>query len=546
MRDGVELATRLYVPERGAPPFSIILLRTPYNKDWLEGYGRYFRAAGYVVAIQDVRGRWASPGTWEPFVHEGADGFDTIEWLGTQEWSTGKVAMVGGSYSGTAQFAAAALHPPHLVTIVPTVAPAMPFDNIPREGGALAMGWALRWANIMENARTGRELQAMLQRSVTDDWTGPLSGLPVIDLDRSLAGQEITYFRDWARHPPEDPYWNAFADLSALETVDIPVFLQTGWFDPGTRGAREAFDHLIRGGNRHVRFLVGPWAHGDRGTRRLNGIDMGATAERDLMAEYLGWFDFWLKTDGADAPDAPGVELFLMGSNRWLTGERYPLPETTTRELYLAGPDRPGATGRLEWQAPETVDASDTFIYRPDQPTPSFHAALKRGGLEAYRERIERGGDALVYESDPLERPLDIAGPLQMHLFASSTAVDTDWTATLYGLQPTGEIRVLGLTFGIQRARYRESMTAPTFLDPGTVYPFVIDLGHTAVTLHAGERLRLEIASAAFPEFSRNLNTGGNNETEATWVEARQRVFRSTVHPSHLVLPILESAGTVH
>jgi putative CocE/NonD family hydrolase len=541
MRDGVHLATDLSFPREGGPPYPVILIRTPYNKNWLTSYADYYTRSGYVVAIQDVRGRWASEGDWEPFIHEGTDGFDTIEWLGTQRWSTGKVAMVGGSYAGTAQFAAAIQKPPHLVTIVVNVAPAMPFDNIPREGGALALGWALRWTDIIENARTGQELQAKLQRSIEEDWSQAFANLPVIDLDQTVVGHEVPYFRDWATRAPSDEYWEPLSYLSALDAVEIPVLLQSGWFDPGTRGARLAFEHLTRGPNHPIRMILGPWAHGDQGTRKVGGVDMGAEAERDLMSEYRRWFDFWLKTDAIDAPTTPGVEVYVMGSNRWLNGDQYPLEGTSMRPLYLAGSSGQGTHGRLEWAPPTAVEAFDSFTYDPGAPTPSFHAALKRGALDEYWTRINAGRDVLIYESAPLDQPLDIVGPIEARIFASSSATDTDWTATLYGLTDTGDVRVLGLTFGILRARFRDSLTNPSLLDPGTVYSFVIDLGHTAVTVRAGERLRLEVASAAFPEFSRNLNTGGNNELETRWVEARQRVYRSSNRPSHLLLPIMKN-----
>jgi putative CocE/NonD family hydrolase len=539
MRDGVVLATDLFFPGSGSPPYPVVLIRTPYNKEWIAGYGQYYARAGFAVALQDVRGRWASEGEWVPFVHEGEDGYDAIEWLGTQEWSTGKVGMVGGSYSGTAQFAAALLKPPHLVTIVPNVAAAMPDANIPRDGGALALGWALRWTDIVENARTGRDMQAKVQHSLQTDWSGPLSGLPVVDLDRSVVGGEVSYFRDWVHHVPGDDYWDSVSFLEGLEEVDIPVFLQSGWFDPGTRGTRLAFEHLIRGGNRHVRMILGPWAHGDRGSRDLNGIDMGAAAERDLMNEYRKWLEFFLMTDAHDVEDEPAVELYVMGTNRWINGPQYPPAAVEVRPLYLAGAPSQHGGGMLSWDRPPQNDAADVFTYDPSRPTPSFHAAIKRGALAAYRARVDTGRDVLVYESATFDEALDIVGPIEMKLYASSSAKDTDWTGTLYGLTPTGEARVLGLTFGILRARYRDSPTSPSLMEPGTVYPFTIDLGHTAVTLAAGERLRLEIASAAFPEFSRNLNTGGNNELETEWVTAQQRVYRSADRASHLLLPIL-------
>ncbi|MDA1348217.1 MAG: CocE/NonD family hydrolase, partial [Chloroflexi bacterium] len=472
MRDGTGLATDLYFPGSGSPPYPLVLIRTPYNKEWMPGYGQYYAQAGFAVALQDVRGRWASEGEWVPFVHEAEDGYDAIEWLASQEWCTGKVGMVGGSYSGTAQFAAAILKPPHLVTIVPNVAAAMPDANIPRDGGVLALGWALRWADIIETARTGHDLQAKVQHSIQADWTGPLSGLPVIDLDRTIVGREVSYFRDWVTHEPGDDYWDSVEFLEGLEQVDIPVFLQSGWFDPGTRGTRLAFEHLIRGGNRHVRMILGPWAHGDRGRRDLNGIDMGAEAERDLMSEYRKWLEFFLMTDAHDVADEPGVELYVMGRNRWISGPEYPPAAVQIRPLFLAGAPGSEAPGKLAWHRPTLADAADVFTYDPSKPTPSFHAAIKRGALDEYRARVDAGNDVLIYESSPVDEPFDVVGPIKMKLHASSSAKDTDFTVTLYGLTPKGEARVLGLTFGILRARYRDSLTRPSLMDPGTVYPF--------------------------------------------------------------------------
>jgi putative CocE/NonD family hydrolase len=537
MRDGIELATDLYFPEAENPPYPAILIRTPYNKAMLEQYGRYYARAGFVVAIQDVRGRWASQGEWQPFVHEGDDGYDAVEWLAQQEWSDGKIGMSGASYSGTAQLLAATRKPPHLTTIVPVVAPAMPFENIPRDGGALMLGWALRWADIAENAKSGAEMQAKVTAGIMDDWSYRLSGLPVITLDEQVTGAAIPYFRDWAKNLPESPYWRTMRYLEALRSVDIPVFLQSGWFDPGVHGAISAFNELTAGNNPHVRLLIGPWVHGDQGSRYLNGMDMGAQAERDLMAEYRRWFEFWLQTDGDNAPTEPGVELFVMGANRWITGTQYPVQDTKEWKLFL---HRKDGRGILSADTPPTKDECDEFVYDPGDATPSFHAALKRGTLDAYMSRIDSAGDVLVYESNRLENSLSIAGPIDIQLFASTSAVDTDWVATLYALDKHDRARVLGLTFGIQRARYRLSMTEPVFSIPGEVTSYQLPLGHTAAVLQSGEKLRIEIASAAFPEYSRNLNTGGHNELDTEWVTARQCVYRSEEHASHLVLKILE------
>lgn len=274
----------------------------------------------------------------------------------------------------------------------------------------------------------------------------------------------------------------------------------------------------------------------------VGGVDMGVQAERDLMAEYRNWFDFWLKKESPVAPDSPGVELYLMGGGRWLASSSYPLNKISRRRLYLSGRDENERVGRLEWESPKSLEAFDTFTYSPGQPTPSYYAALKRGRIEEYRRRAAIQDDVISYESAPAEERFYIVGSIRAVLYASSSARDTDWTATLYAVDEAERSRPLGLTFGILRARYRDSMKKPSLLEPGEVNRFQLDLGHTAVVLEPGERLHLDIASAAFPDYSRNLNTGGDNELETDWVVARQRIYRSPVRPSHLLLPILEKA----
>ncbi len=538
MRDGVELATDLYFPDGQPGPYPVILIRTPYNKAFLEGYGRYYSRWGYAVAIQDVRGRWGSSGDWEPFVHEGDDGYDAIEWLAGREWSTGKVGMAGGSYSGSAQFAAAVRRPPHLTTIVPSVTPAMPFHNLPYDGGVLLLGWAIRWTDIVENARSGAELQRMLERSVSEDWTSALDHLPVIDLDKIVVGSTVPYWRAWVHHNTDDEYWRSVHYLDELASVEIPVLLQSGWFDGGTRGTRLAFERLRAGNNDDVWMIVGPWVHSDRGTRYVEGIDMGVEAEVDLMALYRRWFDHWLKGEDNGIKDEPHVRAYLMGANRWLTGEEYPLPDVSPERFYLI-PGGDGGVGGLRRGQVAAGYPHSEYTYDPGDPTPSFYAYAKRRALLDYTRRTRDRGDLLAFETPPMDEALHIAGPLSVTLFASSSAVDTDWVATLYAITETDAPRFIGVTFGVLRARFRNSMAEPSPIEPGRIYAYKLDLGHTAVTIPEGQRLRLEIASAAFPEYSRNLNTGETSELGTDYSVAHQRVYHDAETASFLQLPVL-------
>ena len=203
MRDGVKLATDIYFPSPKSGPFPVILMRTPYNKDILKGYGGFFSGQGYVLAAQDVRGRFESQGEWEPFINEREDGYDTVEWLAARDWSTGKIGMYGGSYSGLVQFAAAVLKPPHLVTIVPNITPAMPFNNMPYEGGLLVMGGDIRWIDIIENTKTAADMREKAREVYTKDWYSLLKSLPVIDLDKKILGKENPYWRRWIKNRDE-------------------------------------------------------------------------------------------------------------------------------------------------------------------------------------------------------------------------------------------------------------------------------------------------------------------------------------------------------
>ncbi|NIT61705.1 MAG: CocE/NonD family hydrolase [Aliifodinibius sp.] len=542
MQDGIQLATDLYFPSEADNSYPAILIRTPYNKNFLEEYGIYYSMRGYVVAIQDVRGRFSSEGDWVPFLNEGQDGYDSVEWLAAQGWCTGKIGMLGGSYSGSVQFLTAIKRPPHLSTIIPNIAPAMPFENLPYDGGVLLLGWGIRWVDLVENARTGLELQQKLMASIRNDWFTPLLDLPVIDLDRKIVGKEIAYWRDWIQHNTHDSYWEPLNYLEELASLDLPVFLQSGWFDNGNRGTKLAYAQLKKGGNPNVRMIIGPWSHSDRGGRYLEGQDMGPEADINMFDLYRNWFDFWLKNADNKIMDEPPVQCYLMRSNYWLRGNKYPLTNTSLRNYYLDSESNTAGQvtkGILRPALPDDSNSYDSFSYNPASPTPSVYAYLKRNQLEQYQHQIASRNDVLIYETPVLKKALAIAGPISLVLYASSSAKDTDWSATLYGLNEMNEPYPLGMTFGMVRARFRSSRSVPVLLEPGQIYEYIIDLSHTAVTMPVGHRLRLEIASASFPEYSRNLNTGGHNEMDSTYVVADQKIYHSRQFPSHLVLPVI-------
>ena len=562
MRDVLELATDIYRPDaEGAYP--VILVRTPYKKEMNELQGRYFARRGYVYAVQDCRGRFSSPGKWVPFFNEPRDGYDTIEWLAVQPWSDGKVGMIGASYVGWVQWWAARENPPHLVTIIPNVSPPDPYFNIPYEYGGFFMWGAIWWADVLEQDATA-DLTGRAMADIMDkDYGELLRHLPVIDLDEIVLGKQNPYWRDWIQHPDNDAYWAQVSFLDRLQDLDIPVYHQSGWFDGDGIGSKLNYLAMKRYGHGNQKLILGPWGHSSSATRMgPREIDFGPNAIVDLEESYVRWLDRWLKGVENGIETEPLVSLFVMNTDQWLNGNVYPLEGTEFTPVFLASDGRANTTngnGRLIMvPPPEDAAQFDAYVYNPGDPTPSplFYQESKEdhketpGGKEEYsveEKRAEMLGyhakvtaerqDILVYETPPLDEPLTFAGPISGTLYASSSAKDADWFMHLVWVDEDGGI--FPLVKGVIRARYRKSFAEPELLEPGKIYKYEVDLWQTGITIPAGTRLRLEVSSAAFPMFSRNLNTGGHNEMETDYVSAEQRIYHDPQHPSHILLPVI-------
>jgi putative CocE/NonD family hydrolase len=539
MRDGVRLATDLYFPAGSGEPWPVILVRTPYKKERYAEYSSMFTTHGYVVAVQDVRGRFGSEGQWVPFVHEGPDGFDAVEWLAAQKWSTGKVGMVGSSYDGFVQFAAAVEKPPHLVTIVPNLALADMFTHFPYQYGVFWLQ-SLIWADIVESEATADMSGQALEAIRDKDWLTLLDHLPVVDLDEKVLGREIGYYREWIEHSTKDSYWAQGSSLEKIRALDLPVFLQSGWFDEATIGTKLAYLALAKSGNEHVKLIIGPWGHTPFAESHYRGEFMGQAAQIDLVALRVRWFDHWLKGIDSGILDEPLVQLYATGSDKWLYADTYPLPETELTALYLSseqGALPQDGGGHLSWELRSNSTEFDAYIYDPSEPTPGPFGDLQ-DDPPGYGRALAQRGDVLVYETAPFEKPVTVVGPISTILYASSSAKDTDWFITLYQVSARGALSRY-ITRGMIRARFRDSLERPELLEQDEVYRYTLDLGHTGRTFEAGSRLRMIVSSALHPLYSRNLNTGGRNELETKYVVARQRVYHSAEYPSHLSLPVV-------
>lgn len=570
MRDGTVLYADVFRPA-GEGRYPVLLQRTPYQKDspvvtGIMGDPLRFAGNGYVVVIQDTRGRYNSEGEFCVFRDDVQDGYDTVEWCAEQQWSTGKVGMYGASYVGATQWLAAISRPPHLVTILPVVTPSDYHNGWTYQGGAFELGFNLSWTLLFFAPDTalraitaegqGAERLAAIVTAI-DALPEEFRRLPLKD-QPALDGV-ADYYADWLAHPDEDDYWRAWKIEDHHDELDIPVFNIGGWYDIFLGGTIQNFTGMREHAatpeaRRGQKLLIGPWFHGIPWLANPVGqVDFGlasAGAAFDLEGMQIRWFDHWLKGEETGILDEPPVRIFVMGANEWRDEQEWPLARTQFTDYFFHSAGRANSLdgdGSLS-TTPPVDEPPDNYLYNPRDPVPTLGGGLccspshTQGG--AFDQRcIESRPDVLVYTTPALQDDLEVTGPVTVRLWASTSARDTDWTAKLVDVGPDGFAR--NLTDGILRARYRGSLTSPQLLEAGQIYEYEIDLWATSNVFRAGHRVRVEISSSNFPRFDRNLNTGGTQADEATIETALQRVYHDTKRPSRVVLPVIAAASPV-
>ncbi len=597
-RDGVGLATDIYMPAvNGAAqggPFPTLLERTPYDKASADNVakGKYFARRGYVCAMQDVRGRFQSEGEWYPFAREAPDGYDTVEWLGTRSWSDGQVGTMGDSYPGSVQSALATLDPPHLASMIVAVGASNYFHSSMRQNGALEQRfliYAFRMAVDSKEAAADPALRAELERM----WPSVLGEvesfptyesrdmLPLARVIKSFPLKEgatvlrrLPNYERWAidilTHGTFGDYWKqrGYAPGEYVEEhADVPTLYLGGWYDTYPRNTIQNFLDYTRIKISAQRLLMGPWTHGQYEITNSGDSDFGIESHIDYKDMRLSWFDYYLKGMDTEVAHWPPVRYFTMGTGDgavshsgrlsrggyWRSSGVWPPQGTRLTEHYLH------AGGGLSVERPGAGIAPSRFTFDPTDPVPTIGGSIsaahpwmnpgafdQRGGPRFVGSEdgvpLNNRSDVLTFQTPELERDVEATGPITVKLWASSSAVDTDFTAKLIDVFPPTDRSPDGLavnvTDSIMRARFRNGWETEELMEPGTPYLFEFELFPSSNLFQASHRIRVDISSSNFPRFDVNPNTGGPLGLDRSYVTAIQSIYHDAERPSCIVLPL--------
>lgn len=549
MRDGVTLRADIYKPKTDEK-LPVLLTRTPYDKSktWITPFAHVAAARGYIVIMQDVRGRYESEGEWYPFKNEANDGYDTIEWAGSLPYTNGKVGMFGGSYVGATQMLAALMRPPHLAAICPTVTASNYHDGWTYQGGAFEQWFNQSWTSgLVENTETRRWNN--LKTAMEGMNTLPLTEYPVLKAD---VNRLAPYYADWLAHPNFDEYWKRLSIEDHYGQIQAPVFTVAAWYDIFLGGSLRNFVRLQKeagteAARKGQKLYVGTGGHAGGWGGKIGAIDFGDKALLDPDQLMLRWYDKLLKGEANGAENDKPVKIFVMGKNVWRDEDDWPLARAQSTKYFLhshGAANGISGDGTLNTTAPVT-EQRDTYNYDPEDPTPTIGgplccAELPPGPGPQDQRPAEARSDVLVFTTPAFAQEFEITGPVMADLFVSSSAVDTDFTAKLVDVWPNGFAQ--NLTDGILRMRYRSSQEKPDLMNPGEIYHITVDMWATSNVFLPGHKLRLEISSSDFPRFDRNLNTGEEQARGTRMVKAANVIFHDKDHPSAVLLPVIPAA----
>ena len=553
MRDGTILRANVYRPRQDGK-YPVLVERVCYElTKRAAANGQYYASKGYVLVAESVRGAYASEGKFSFLQDDGwganKDGYDTIEWAGTQSWSNGRVGMIDGSFSGMTQYMVLPTRPPHLTAVFVREATGDLYRAMYRSGvNELYLGRTWAFSTTLDMLRyegappAVAPARARLEAATKelDSWLRhlPIKSCPPLD------GLADWYYTGLA-HPEDGPFWWPTSLSLKYREVDVPVLHLGGWFCVFLDNTIRAYQGIRASGRTercraNQRLLIGPWIHGPSqvGARNVGELDFGKEAVLDLNELRSRWYDYWLKGIDNRVMDGPPIRIFLMGANRWLTLETWPPTGIDYRPMYLReGPGNPTASlndGALTFNPPRDTERPDSYTYDPEDPIQSLLKYPQLGPRD-HRKVEER---MLTYTTEALAEDLTLLGPVKAYLHGLSSARDTDWVVRLCDVWPDG--RSMSVCDGVLRARYRNGLEHAELLTPQQVYTFEIDLWSTAQVFQGGHRLRVEVTSSDFPRYDRNMNTGDVFGEEVRGQTAINTVFHDASRPSYILLPIMK------
>jgi len=546
MRDGIILRADILLPS-AAGKFPVLVYRTPYGRQSASAWTTFHKAVarGYAVVIQDVRGRYASEGEFDPYQHEGRDGYDTIEWAAVQPWSNGVVGTFGLSYPGAVQWLAAVEDPPHLKAMIPAMTFSTP-RNFFYSGGVFDGSWLdWIWLNIAPDARKRKNLTGPKSyREAAASWKTeqqrlqsflPLSELP--DLK-----QTAPFYYQWLAHPAADLWWD-WADLSGkYHRVHAAVLNISGWYDEayGPDGATTNFKGLLdvrkNQKNSGTATIIGPWTHGELERSKAGERDFGKSAALDYDETILRWMDHYLKgVDNGVEKESP-VRIFVMGDNIWRDEAAWPLPRTRESSFYLSSAKQRETQFFSLNKSPCVRCEPTEFVSDPTHPVTDPYQDF---GAHDYRSFADRK-DVLFFDSQPLPGDLEVTGQICAEMYVSADVPDFDLWVRILDVAPDGTAyNLMSPGLDVLRASYRNASLKPKLLEPGKIYRLDLDRLLTSNVFKTGHRIRVQVSGAFFPHFSRNLQTGNSEITSSEMRVGRIHVYNDAEHPSRIILPVI-------
>lgn len=547
MRDGAVLRADVYRPHAAENPLPVLLLRMPYNKFVAQGYVYanpiWYARHGYVVVIQDCRGRYASDGEFEPLVTEASDGADTVSWCAKLSGTNGKVGMFGFSYAGVNQLMATTCRPEGLAALCPGFYPTGMYGSFSYFGGAFSVSTIAQWLTIIAGDRARRAddpaaLRMIRQaEAVVGKWH-PATSIRDIPL---IAPNELTPFAaELLDHPAQDDFWTPMELEADAVPDDIPCLHISGWYDTFIVESLAYYRRISRESKVEQRLLIGPWLHLPW-AQVVGGVDFGPDAANMVDSHQLAFFDAHLKNDRTHIDALPAVSVFIMGVNKWESFENWPPADAKPTTLHLHSKGRANTLAGDGWldKSVPAEEPADIYVYDPLVPVESVggHSCCLPTvtPMGAFDQRsVEMRNDVLCYTNERSDAAYDVVGEVEVDLFVTTSAKDTDFTAKLCHVRANGQS--INLCEGIQRLRFATDPSREIFLAPNEIHKITIRLGETAVRIRPGERLRLEISSSNYPAFDRNPNTGValGREGPFDFVQALQAVHHTAARPSAL------------